>query len=64
MADMNWIDVTNTDIPVVMVKDENTRDELPDRYPPKTSAFTPGFAQAWQKDFDGNWQPWGEAVER
>lgn len=49
MAEMNFIDFTNTDIPIVMVRDENARDNLPATYKRGTIAFTPGFAQAWQK---------------
>lgn len=64
MADMTFIDFTNTDIPIVMVRDENARDNLPANYKKGTIAFTPGFAQAWQKQFDGTWTPWGEAVEQ
>lgn len=50
MADMNFIDFTNTEIPIVMVRDENARDNLPDTYKRGTIAFTPrlcpGMAEA------------------
>lgn len=41
MADMTFIDFTNTEIPIVMVRDEDARDNLPANYKKGTNSYAP-----------------------